>query len=94
VDLSPYRAFFARLDPQAHGDLPRWWRALAVLPEIRTGTVVPDAPCVGAESDPPPGARVSEALRTAVGFSSSICAGGGYLYDHRSFRHGRSRGVV
>jgi tRNA (mo5U34)-methyltransferase len=86
VDLSPYRAFFARLDkaglgecspalegllaarldPQAHGDLPRWWDALAALPEIRAGTVALDAPCVGAGSDPPPDAGVSDALRSAL----------------------------
>ena len=36
-----------RLEPTAHGDLPRWFSALAAMPRPTPGQVVLDAPAVG-----------------------------------------------
>ena len=56
----------ARLHPDAHGNLPRWWSALAALPRVRSSSVRLDADCVSAETEGDmPGSR-QDALRAAL----------------------------
>ncbi len=53
-----------RLAPAAHGDLPRWWAALAALPRPAPGRVVLDDGCVGVDGDLDPADQ--DRLRTAL----------------------------
>jgi len=56
----------ARLHSDAHGNLPRWWAALAALPRLRSCSVWLDAACVGAKGDADLDLALGDALRSAL----------------------------
>ena len=60
------RELAVRLHPDSHGDLPRWWRAVATLPQVDPQRKALTEPCVGAVCEPPVGNALTQSIRTGM----------------------------